>query len=65
MLYDGVSGFDISEGLGSEATGLPSWMRAAPRPYSLGSVCITMGLGQSKYARVVLSNVLHIHCLSQ
>ena len=51
--------------LAAKATGLPSWMRAAPRPYSLASDCITPGSMQSKYLRVVLSNVLHTHCLSE
>ena len=30
--------------LEAKAIGLPSWMRAVPRPYSLALVCITMGL---------------------
>ena len=51
--------------LEAKVIGLASWMRIAPRPYSLASVCITMGLVQSKYVRVVLNNGLPIHCLSQ
>ena len=51
--------------LEAKAIGLPSWMMAAARPYSLASVCITMGFVWSTYASDVLSNVLHIHCLSQ
>ena len=48
--------------LEAKAIGLPSRSRAAPRQYSLVSVCMTTGFVQSKYASVVLSNVLHINC---
>ena len=51
--------------LEAKAIGLLFWMTAVPRPYSLVSVFTTFCLVQSKYVRVVLSSVLHIHCLSQ
>ena len=39
--------------LEAKAIGLLSWMRAAPSPYSLASVCVTMGIVQLKYVSVV------------
>ena len=52
--------------LEANAMGLLSCMRAAPSPYSLASVCISIGFVCShKYAKVVLSRVLQIHCLSR
>ena len=58
----GVPGFDVCGVLEVKAIGLPFWRGPLPRPYSLASVCITVGSVGSKYAKVVLSNVLHIHC---
>ena len=44
----------------ANAMGHQSWMRAAPNPYSLASVCMITGLSLLKYARVVLRRELHM-----